>query len=460
MATWKRTYALIHLGVILLLAIFYVIVPEVRASPPDQTYLSAAQITQFEAKREILFNRMLEAPSDLDVAFEYARISTQLGDFESAVSTLERLLIYAPGLARIQLELGALYYRMGSLDTARSYFNAAISGPDVTSDVIDRVSLYLEQIKKKSETASISGSIFTALRWQSNANSGPTSRSATLNGLEFLLEDESVEKADWSLVTVLSINGDFDLENQGDRIESSLVLYSARYLEQDRVNLELLAATLGPSINLKRWDFNNSKLKLYGIFDWARLDDNYYFSAYGGGFNLMAQPGLSTRLSLRGEYRFKTYNDTPARRFTDGRSGHQSQITLSIGQILSPVLFGNIEVRIQREEAEQNHYSNWELFMGAGATYRFSNPFWQSPSPLALQLGSGIVWRAFDRADLAIDPLETENDRIYWVRSTLLIPLRKDLLLMPQLEYRDHNSNYQTRDFTNFTAMLGVNWRF
>ncbi|HSD93428.1 MAG TPA: tetratricopeptide repeat protein [Methyloceanibacter sp.] len=56
-----------------------------RLGPPD-----------VEARREALLQQMIASPSDLDLAFEYTRLSSQVGDYEAAVSTLERMLIYAP----------------------------------------------------------------------------------------------------------------------------------------------------------------------------------------------------------------------------------------------------------------------------------------------------------------------------------------------------------------------------
>ena len=74
---------------------------------------------------------MLRDPGDLDVAFEYAAISVQLGDVESAISTLERMLIFSPGLPQLQLELGVLYYRLGAYPQAETYFRAVAANPSV-----------------------------------------------------------------------------------------------------------------------------------------------------------------------------------------------------------------------------------------------------------------------------------------------------------------------------------------
>jgi Flp pilus assembly protein TadD len=67
-----------------------------------------------------LLRLMLQDPSNLDVAVEYVSLSSQVGDYEAAVSTLERMLIFAPNTPRLQLELGILYYRLGSYEVSRS----------------------------------------------------------------------------------------------------------------------------------------------------------------------------------------------------------------------------------------------------------------------------------------------------------------------------------------------------
>jgi cytochrome c-type biogenesis protein CcmH/NrfG len=56
---------------------------------------------EIEARREALLRQMLARPSDLDLAFEYATLSSQVGDYEGAISTLERMLIYAPNTPRL-----------------------------------------------------------------------------------------------------------------------------------------------------------------------------------------------------------------------------------------------------------------------------------------------------------------------------------------------------------------------
>ena len=67
-----------------------------------------------ESRRESILQQMLARPSDLDLVFEYSRLSASAGDYEGATSTMECMLIYWPNTPRIQLELGILYYRPGT----------------------------------------------------------------------------------------------------------------------------------------------------------------------------------------------------------------------------------------------------------------------------------------------------------------------------------------------------------
>jgi tetratricopeptide (TPR) repeat protein len=90
------------------------------------------------ARREALLKQMIARPNDLDLAFEYANLSSQAGDYEGAIPTLERMLIYAPNTPRLQLELGVLYYRIGAYDVARNYFEQAHSSRWSSADAISR----------------------------------------------------------------------------------------------------------------------------------------------------------------------------------------------------------------------------------------------------------------------------------------------------------------------------------
>jgi tetratricopeptide (TPR) repeat protein len=95
--------------------------PEAFAETPADASLMTEQLA--------LFDRMRKQPTNLDVAFRYAEVSTKLPDFEAAIGALERMLFFNASLARVNLELGVLYFRLGSYEMAKTYFTNAIADP-------------------------------------------------------------------------------------------------------------------------------------------------------------------------------------------------------------------------------------------------------------------------------------------------------------------------------------------
>jgi tetratricopeptide (TPR) repeat protein len=116
---------------------------------PSSTENVVPAATGLESERQALFQQMFRDPSNLDIAFRYAELSVRAGDLEAAIATLERMLVYAPGLPRLQFELGVLYFRLGAYETAATYLRAVESNPSVPADIQGEVALYLQTIDER-----------------------------------------------------------------------------------------------------------------------------------------------------------------------------------------------------------------------------------------------------------------------------------------------------------------------
>jgi len=238
-----------------------------------------------EQQREALLQQMLARPNDLDLAFEYAHLSADAGDYEGAISALERMLIYAPNTPRIQFELGVLYYRLGAYDVARSYFEQVLANPSVPPDVARQVKLYIQQLSLAADPPAFSASIFSAIRYETNANFGPGTQSITLNGIDFTLDSQSVGKPGWSALNIGTLHYSYDMKKQGDKIEFDFLAYSTAYFDSqlNDIDLDFFELTLGPSFNLKRLGWGQTRLYTYAIGDLAYLGYDTYFTAPGAG---------------------------------------------------------------------------------------------------------------------------------------------------------------------------------
>src|SRR5277367_6547888 len=110
---WRTSCAIIwNLGIVGLVALGLLLVstgPGRAADAADQAAYDAA------------FDAMQRDPGNSDKALVYAEASVKIGNLEGAIGALERLLIFNPDLPRLQLEVGVLYYRLGSYTIARGY---------------------------------------------------------------------------------------------------------------------------------------------------------------------------------------------------------------------------------------------------------------------------------------------------------------------------------------------------
>jgi tetratricopeptide (TPR) repeat protein len=422
-----------------------------RLGPPD-----------IEARRDALLKQMLARPNDLDLAFEYATLSAQVGDYEGAVSTLERMLIYAPNTPRLQLELGVLYYKLGAYDVARSYFEQALANPSVPPSVAEQVRLYLQQLTLSADPPPFSATIFSAIRWESNANAGPGTQSVTLNGIDFTLDQQSVGREGWSALNIGTMHYAWDLKRQGDRIEFDALAYSTAYFDKDLqdIDLDFFEATVGPSFNMKRWDLEKTRAYIYAIGDLAYLGWDPYFSAPGAGLRLLSFAAPQSVLDARLETRWRDFENSSDLPNNSLRTGLQTRFGATYSYYFTPGFVVTTQGYAQRENADAGFYADWEIALSGGFAWTFNNPLWQARYPWTLQAGGGVIRRDYDDPDPTIDPNEAEEDTVLWTRGALVLPVAETWALVPQVEYRDQDSNYDIRKFDDLTALLGVQKRF
>lgn len=414
-----------------------------------------------EARRQALLHAMLQDPSNLDVAFEYASLSSQVGDYEAAISTLERMLIFAPNTPRLQLELGILYYKLGSYEVARTYFAQVVANPSVPQEIAAKVRLYLQQLAIEAEPPAFAGSIFSGIRWESNANSAPATQNITLNGLDFTLDSQSVAAPDWSAVNIGTLHYGYDLKNQGDRIEFDFLTYNANYFDLTDINLNFFEATLGPSFNLKRVGIEKSRFYVYGIGDEVLLGNDQYFAAGGGGLRFLSFAAPRSALDLRLETRVRQFTNTNDRPTNTLRDGAQTRFGGSYSYYLAPGLVLIVQGYGQREDAEVGFYANIEVGASAGIAWTFANPLAAAGRyPWTLQVGAGGINRTYDDPDPTINPFQAEVDKTFWGRAALLIPVNATWAMVPQVEIRDQDSNYEISKYDDFSTLVGLQKRF
>ncbi len=112
-----------------------------QAAPAPQ----AEPTPQMRAAYDAAFQATLAKPADPDTLVKYAELAVQVGDYEGAISALERLLLIDGDQPEVKLELGVLYVRLGSFEAARNYFEEVLVSPTATDELKDKAEDYLKE---------------------------------------------------------------------------------------------------------------------------------------------------------------------------------------------------------------------------------------------------------------------------------------------------------------------------
>ena len=216
------------------------------AALPAAAQQAGEDAQELQAEYDALFEQMFADPANLDVTFRFAEVAIGLGNFESAISALERMLLFNPDLPRVRLELGVLYFRLGSFALARSYLTRAAAAEDAPAEVKARVEVFLAEIEKRLSPHQFSGSIYSGLRWQSNANSGPSSTAVRAASVDAVLDSQFARQSDSNVFVSGNVKHLFDTQNQAGTVwETNAFFYATEQTDEDQIDLFLLAVDPG-----------------------------------------------------------------------------------------------------------------------------------------------------------------------------------------------------------------------
>ena len=234
---------------------------------------------------DALFQSMLSRPSSLDTTLQYAVSAEQRGDLEAAIGALERLLFYNSNLSIVKFELGTLYFRLGSYQMARGYFQPVLAATDVTAETKERAQGYLDAIEKRLNPDQWSGYAQTGVRYQTNACFGPSQQS--LFGATRPINSQLVPQSDGNWFAAFSLNYTHDFENQsGDVFEVNAGGYTAQQFHVSAVDTGLLDIRMGPRFGVFLDTLDGASLKPYGVATGVLLSNAPYLGSFGAGVTM------------------------------------------------------------------------------------------------------------------------------------------------------------------------------
>jgi hypothetical protein len=457
--------ALQRLGVVLaILWLASAPLPVSAQSPGNDTAALTAQ-------KNALFQQMLREPANLSATFAYAKVSALLGDNEAAVSALERLLLFNPNLPRLDLELGVLYYRMGSFEAARSYLQkaAALNPPP---DVQARVDQYLARIADIDAPQRLTGYFLFGGQYQSDmtVSSGSTLiQSAVANQL---ISTQFTRQAGGNLFASAGALYSYDLGTQNrDALEIGGAGIVNHNFKNSQFDIDLGEVTAGP-----RFRFPNlgipavqwASLKPYLIANEVGLGEKQYLYTVGGGLEATAVlwGDLSTRLAY--EFRDKNFSAATERPASIGLTGDDN---LFIFALKKPVTANSVltgEFDFLDQSTRFNYFSNRTYALSASYRVNYPDPFGIIKLPLGTDFFASRTWSLYEAPDpccstngnAAAPSGSSRYDRHWRFGVTQRFPLTSNISIVLQVERDVVVSNLPIYGYTSNTVLLGSQIRF
>ena len=426
---------------------------------------------QLEQRKAELFQRMLRDPSNLDVSFAYADVAAKLGDNEGAVSALERMLLFNPNLPRVDLELGVLYFRMGSFDIARSYFDKALAAnpPDA---VKSRIAEYESRIASEQSGTQIAGSLFFGAQYQSDANVAPASPLVHSPIGDVLLSPQFVKRHDINLFAAGNVAFSYDLGTQDrDTLEVGANSFVNHYFRVGRLDLDFGEVTFGPRLRFPEPNLpwaQSATLKPYVIVNEVGLGENQYFHTYGTGLEGTAvfPEGIQVRSTF--EFRQKYFTNAPDRPISTGLDGSDKLVTLFVSKSLTPNSALGVELNYLDQDTRFAFYANKSYSAALSYHVRYDDPTGFIPGPWETTVFGSRSWAYYNAPDpccstsgvLGAPGFSDRFDRHWRAGVTQTFQLTPTFALVAQLQRDIVSSDLPIYAYTGNSALIGAQIKF
>jgi hypothetical protein len=409
---------------------------------------------------EALFRRILANPADLDANFRFSEVATRIGDLEAAIGALERIVFYNPNLPRVRVELGILYFRLGSYAMAREYFETALSGSEIPAEVAGRARGFLVEIDRRLSTTQWSFVGQTGLRYQSNASAGPSSPVVRSFGTTGLLDPRFVRRSDWNTFAVGALRHVYDFENQrGDVWETNVATYHAQQFKVTRLNVNLLELQTGPRLALSPETLPGAYVRPYFVGGVLALGNAYYLGTVGGGVGVGTTFG-SVQVEPFAEFRHRSFDNSPNYRTATQQNGD----LWSAGIVAGSPLHGTLRWQARAAFVHNDTQDRFRYFGYDQANFDLGLPLdvtglW-GDRPWTVTPFVGLSYTDYDAPNPLVDPRVRREDTEWRVGAGVELPVFQSVGLGVQVVYSRTDSNIRNYRIDNLAVSFGPTLRF
>jgi hypothetical protein len=406
----------------------------------------------------VTYQDVLQHPDDVDLNYRYAQTQVADGDLRGAASTLERILLVAPDLARVRLLYAVVLYRLDNLNESEREFRAVAELP-MAATLREEVTFYLEQIALRRKTTRYTATLAGGAQWDSNRNAGP--RHDRVLFLDTPLELVTGKKEDdFAGIGIAGLHVQHDLGYEaGHALLGAVQVYGQKQVDVTDLDLMALSAEGG---GLYRSPIADVQPSIYGTY--LNLGGESYVETVGAG--VRANHHFSERLDLFARFRldwenFENLDESPT---TEERTGARVQGGIGASWAPWPRLRLDAGAGWLHKDADQEFYQYTGPAAYLGATYLLGR------GQFLLSTFS-YEYDRYDGPDPIVSP-DTRRDSIYVGGLTYGVPLGVllpflgssralgDTLLTANATYVNENSNLENYTYDDWRVSILFNKSF
>ena len=401
------------------------------------------------------FETMFKDPANLEKTFSFAGLAIKAGDFEGAISSLERMLILDPNLPRVRYELGVLYFKLGSYDVAATYFEELLEDKNTPKVLVEKAAPFIEEIESRLTNHSFSGSIFSGIKYQTNASSGPRSTKVKLFGAPSFLPDEFTNKGDFDVFASGSINYSYDFQSEPKKLlEAGLNVYGNEQFDQTFVNARVIDAHIGPKLIVPLALLNNPIVRPFIAGDYLIVSEDESYYSHGAGFSADIRATEKLNLNLDARVMARENKDASI------LDGFRNRMTINASYIASETMQIQFSSIVATEETKTNIQNNRDYTLNASINKTFKAPFNLIKDPLSAGLSFGGSFREYAGPNPTIDPDTTRNDYTIRFSPSLTIPAGETMAILLSAGFTRVDSNIPNSEYDNISVTLGISKQF
>ena len=426
--------------------------------------LALAQQAKAPSKEELrkqyddLFQQLLKDPTNIDLTFRFAHVATQIGNYESAVSALERLLLYDPKFPGVKLELAEIYYHMGSFEMAKAYLDQAKQQePNPSPQDAQREATLADEIASGGAHSKWSASALTGTRYQTNANAAPAGAQIIVGGVPATLSSINTRKADWNVFLDGNASNTYDLAPKANaKVETNVLVYLSKQIDLGTLDSQAVEVNSGPRFDVGDEDSTYFNTRPYVIGNEVLLGDAHYFWTLGGGWEVNRP--LTEQLKVTADYEFRSqhFSNNPSVPTATALSGPVNTMSVNFSyQVMENGSLGlESSYAVTNARANFNSSDALEMRLSYAQTIPLTLKFPQGPLVITPEL-----YRIYSQSyapNPGLNPFVTEQTREWRYGATAQLGLTSDLAASFHLVHEFLGANIPAAKYTNTEVIMGL----